>query len=346
MTYPSGRVYTYAYNNAGEIASLVDAIHGINFFTGGQYAPPGLLTGGVHGAATGWNAITLANTYNNRLQPTRFLVTSPVPSTLLDLTYSYDQGSGKNNGSVVQIDNGRDSTRSVQYTYDQLNRLGSAKTYSAVTWGDSYTYDAWGNLLQKNVIQGTAENLTLTVNNKNQVATFTYDPDGNVTSDGSVTMTYDAEGRMITASGGTFNDTYIYDGDGRRVKKSDGTFYWVDDSFRPISIGTSTSLTKDFVFLAVILSEVLFIVITRNKALARALAHPMPTSAEEWAAEGGTTLLFKTQAEAEEEEDRLARTPAGRLRRAGAQHWKKLGQLCRCFLQERFSLEPSSILGW
>ena len=249
MTYPSGRVYTYAYNNAGEIASLVDAIHGINFFTGGQYAPPGLLTGGVHGAATGWNAITLANTYNNRLQPTRFLVTSPVPSTLLDLTYSYDQGSGKNNGSVVQIDNGRDSTRSVQYTYDQLNRLGSAKTYSAVTWGDSYTYDAWGNLLQKNVIQGTAENLTLTVNNKNQVATFTYDPDGNVTSDGSVTMTYDAEGRMITASGGTFNDTYIYDGDGRRVKKSDGTFYWVDDSFRPISIGTSTSLTKDFVFL-------------------------------------------------------------------------------------------------
>ncbi|HEU5413491.1 MAG TPA: RHS repeat-associated core domain-containing protein [Candidatus Angelobacter sp.] len=249
MIYPSGRVYNYGYNNAGEITSLVDSVHGINFFTGGQYAPPGLLAGGVHGAVTGWNAITLANTYNNRLQPTRFLATSPVPSTLLDLNYSYDQGSGKNNGSVVQIANGRDSTRSVQYTYDQLNRLGSARTYSAATWGDSYTYDAWGNLLQKNVIQGAAENLALTVNNKNQVTTFTYDSGGDVTSDGTVTMTYDAEGRMITAVGGAVNDTYTYDGDGRRVKKSDGTFYWVDDSFRPLSIGTSTALTKDFVFL-------------------------------------------------------------------------------------------------
>ncbi|HEY2495877.1 MAG TPA: hypothetical protein VGK24_02305 [Candidatus Angelobacter sp.] len=37
--------------------------------------------------------------------------------------------------------------------------------------------DAWGNLLQKNVIQGTAEPKTLIVNNKNQVTTpaFTYD---------------------------------------------------------------------------------------------------------------------------------------------------------------------------
>lgn len=251
MTYPSGRVYTYAYNNAGEITSLVDSVHGINFFTGGQYAPPGLLTGGVHGATTGWNAITLANTYNNRLQPTRILATSPLPSTLLDLSFSYDQGSGKNNGNVVQIANGRDNTRSVQYTYDQLNRLGSAKTYNATTWGDSYVYDAWGNLLQKNMTQTTGESLAVTVDDHNYVNTLTYDPNGNVISDGSVpiTMTYDAEGRMTTASGGSFNDTYTYDGDGRRVKKSDGTFYWVDDSFRPISIGTSTSLTKDFVFL-------------------------------------------------------------------------------------------------
>lgn len=251
MTYPSGRIYNYGYNSAGEITSLVDSVHGINFFTGGQYAPPGLLAGGVHGAATGWNAITLANKYNNRLQPTQFLATSPVPSTLLNLSYSYDQGGGKNNGSVVQISNGRDSTRSVQYTYDQVNRLSSAKTYSATTWGDSYVYDPWGNLLQKNVIQGTAENLALTVNNKNQVTTpsFSYDADGDVTSDGTLTMTYDAEGRMTTAVGGSINDTYTYDGDGRRVKKSDGTFYWVDDSFRPVSTGTSTSLTKDYIFL-------------------------------------------------------------------------------------------------
>jgi hypothetical protein len=33
---------------------------------------------------------------------------------------------------------------------------------------DFYVYDAWGNLLQKNVIKGTAESMTLTVNNKNR----------------------------------------------------------------------------------------------------------------------------------------------------------------------------------
>jgi YD repeat-containing protein len=146
ITYPSGRVYTYAYNNAGQTTSLIDSAHSLNFFTGGSYAPPGILTGGVYGQVTGWNAITLANTFNNRLQPTELKATSPVPLTLLDLSYSYNQGGGINNGTIVQIANGRDSTRTVSYTYDQLNRLSTAQTAS--TWGDSYVYDPWGDLLK------------------------------------------------------------------------------------------------------------------------------------------------------------------------------------------------------
>ena len=248
MTYPSGRVYTYTYNNAAQIASLADTAHSINFFSSPQYAPPGMLTSGINGAVTGWNAITNTNTFNNRLQPTQLQAVSPVPLTLLNLSYSYDQGSGKNNGSVVQITNVRDSTRTAAYTYDQLNRLSTAQTPSAATWGDSYVYDAWGNLLQKNVIKGTAESMALTVNNKNQVTTpaFTYDAAGNVTSDTSVSMTYDAEGRMNPTTG----TTYTYDGDGRRVKKSDGTVYWEDDQLRPLSVGTTSgSITRDYVFL-------------------------------------------------------------------------------------------------
>ena len=248
MTYPSGRVYTYAYNNAGQIASLADTAHSINFFSSPQYAPPGMLTSGIHGAVTGWNAITLTNTFNNRLEPTQFQAVSPVPLTLLNLSYSYDQGSGKNNGSVVQITNGRDSTRTAAYTYDQLNRLATAQTPSAATWGDSYVYDAWGNLLQKNVIKGTAETMALTVNNKNQVTTpaFTYDAAGNVTWDTTHALRYDAEGRMTPTTG----TAYTYDGDGRRVQKSDGTLYWVDDSLRPLSVGTTSgSITRDYMFL-------------------------------------------------------------------------------------------------
>jgi RHS repeat-associated protein len=247
-TYPSGRVYTYAYNNAGQIASLIDTVHNIKFFSNPQYAPPGLLTTGIHGAVTGWNAITLTNTYNNRLQPTQFQAVSPVPLTLLNLSYGYDQGSGKSNDSVVQITNGRDSTRTAAYTYDQVNRLATAQTPTAATWGDSYGYDAWGNLLQKTVIKGTAENMSAIVNTNNQFTTpaFTYDAAGNVTYDTSIHMTYDAEGHMNPTTG----TTYTYDGDGRRVAKSDGTVYWIDDNLNSIAVGTSSgSITRDYVFL-------------------------------------------------------------------------------------------------
>jgi RHS repeat-associated protein len=204
-----------------------------------------MLTSAVHGAVTGWNAVTLANTYNNRLQPTQYQAASPL-SILLSLSYSYIQSGGGNNGSVVSITNGRDSSRSVSYTYDQVNRLSSAQTSS--TWGDSYGYDAWGNLLTKNVIVGTAETMALTVNNKNQVfiPAFTYDAAGNVTWDTTHALNYDAEGHMTPVSG----ETYTYDGDGRRVLKSDGTVYWVDDQLRPISVGSTTgSITRDYIFL-------------------------------------------------------------------------------------------------
>jgi RHS repeat-associated protein len=245
LTYPSGRVYTYSYNNAGQTTSLVDSVHSLNFFTGGTYAPPGILTGGVYGAVTGWNAITLANTFNNRLQPTQLKATSPVPLTLLNLSYSYDQGSGKNNGNIVQITNGRDSTRTVSYTYDQVNRLSTAQTASS--WGDSYVYDPWGNLLQKNVNLGTAENMLLTMNSKNQVETpgFTYDGAGNATWDTGNALKFDAESRMTPVSGAT----YTYDGDDRRVQRSDGTLLWVDDSHEPLSVGTTSGITQDYVFL-------------------------------------------------------------------------------------------------
>jgi len=247
IQYPSGRTYTYTYNNAAQISTLKDIANNINFFSSPQYAPPGMLTSAINGAVTGWNAITLTNTYNNRLQPTQYQAASPLPSTsLLNLSYSYVQSGGGNNGNVVSITNGRDSSRSVSYTYDQVNRLSSAQTSS--TWGDSYTYDAWGNLLTKSVTVGTGELMSLTVNNKNQVTipAFTYDAAGNVTWDTSHALNYNAEGHMNPVSG----LSYIYDGDGRRVMKSDGTVYWMDDQLRPLSVGTTSgSVVRDYIFL-------------------------------------------------------------------------------------------------
>jgi RHS repeat-associated protein len=49
-----------------------------------------------------------------------------------------------------------------------------------------------------------------------------YDLAGNLTADGSLSLSYDAENRITSTAG----VTYSYDGDGRRVKKSNGKLYW------------------------------------------------------------------------------------------------------------------------
>src|ERR1035437_6399353 len=118
-------------------------------------------------------------------------------------------------------------TGSQSFTYDQLNRVQSAQ--AGTSWGDTYVYDPWGNLLQKSPMSGVgaAENLVITVNPTNQVVGLAYDAAGDVTSDNlGNNWSYDAEGRVSTVAG----YTYTYDGDGNRVIKSgtNSRMYWTD----------------------------------------------------------------------------------------------------------------------
>jgi RHS repeat-associated protein len=102
-------------------------------------------------------------------------------------------------------------------------------------WGNSYGYDAWGNLLQKNVTKCGAEGLTVTADAHNWIhasgTDYLYDAAGNMTRNVTPTVqtyTYDEENRLTGAAG----YTYTYDGDGNRVRKSNGnlaangTLYW------------------------------------------------------------------------------------------------------------------------
>src|SRR5438105_1694001 len=103
-------------------------------------------------------------------------------------------------------------------------------------WGNSYAYDAWSNLLQKNVTKCSAENMIVTADASNRIHAGTipdygYDAAGNMTSDPTdgVSMTYDAENRIATATKNGIATTYTYDADGNRVKKTSGitaTLYW------------------------------------------------------------------------------------------------------------------------
>jgi RHS repeat-associated protein len=66
--------------------------------------------------------------------------------------------------------------------------------------------------------------LSVGVNTKDQInnSGFVYDAAGNMTADGTLTMTYDAENRKTASSG----LSYTYDGEGRRVKKGASKLYW------------------------------------------------------------------------------------------------------------------------
>jgi len=48
---------------------------------------------------------------------------------------------------------------------------------------------------------------------------YVYDANGNMTTRGSQTMTWDVENRLLTVTGGA---SFVYDGDGNRTKKTEG----------------------------------------------------------------------------------------------------------------------------
>jgi len=181
---------------------------------------------------------------------------------LLDLRYRYDLWIG-DNGNVTQIINYRDQTRNQMFTYDPLNRLASAQnagTDCSVTllggqskfWGNSYSYDAWGNLLQKTPRQGhcSGENLSVTVGTNNQLQSgYTYDSAGNLTHDATANLDYfyDSENRIMGAAG----SIYTYDADGNRVKKasgSTGTIYWYMTPGIVAESNLAGNLTSEYIF--------------------------------------------------------------------------------------------------
>jgi RHS repeat-associated protein len=205
--------------------------------------PDSALTGFISGNSGTFAGITNAFSYNKRLQPLSMSATAP-SQTVFSIGYDFHAGSG-DNGNVFGITNYKDSTRNQTFTYDSLNRLISAQnagTNCAATvngkteyWGNSYGYDAWGNLLHKDITKCSAENLSVTADAHNWIhasgTDYQYDAAGNMTRNVTPTTQsyrYDEENRLTGAAG----FTYTYDGDGNRVRKSNGnlaangTLYW------------------------------------------------------------------------------------------------------------------------
>ena len=273
LTYPSGRTITYVTDSAGRPSSAEDVPNNI-FYTQGTctngvsslgacYAPQGAIASANIGPTGGSTWLNLAISYTNRLQPSRIQYYNQTGSLML-LQYNFVDASSHNNGNVMGITNLVDSTRSQQFTYDQLNRLLTAETTSTYStspthcWGEAYVYDnstttpgEFGNLTNINV-PSTAYNgcqiessLSLVANAANQITTFSYDASGNTLNDTHNSYTWNAESEIQTAPG----VTYTYDGDGDRLQKSSSKIYWYGAGTEILDESDSSgNITDEYVY--------------------------------------------------------------------------------------------------
>ncbi|MES2930633.1 MAG: RHS repeat-associated core domain-containing protein [Patescibacteria group bacterium] len=230
LGYPDSSQVRYLYNPAGYINQLKKKEPGGSFATlisNVDYSPLGQIS--LISYANG--TITI-NTYDAmhlyRLSNKTTVNGSSV--NLQNISYTYDANS--NITQVVDISN-TDASKTVNYIYDDLNRLTSA-TATSVASGQSpytqtYTYNAIGNIMSgpagayvykgHNGANYANPHAATEING----AINTYDKDGNLLTDGTLTNTWNYKDQLTTSTDGTFTRTYTYDEHGNRVSSSDGT---------------------------------------------------------------------------------------------------------------------------
>jgi RHS repeat-associated protein len=133
---------------------------------------------------------------------------------VMDMEYRFS--ATQNNGRLTQSKDWV-TGEEVTYQYDSLQRLISAVT-TGPEWGQSYTYDGFGNMTAQTVTKGSAPTMSLLVSGTtNRITTggFGYDANGNLTASPGMTMTYDVDNRLASVAG----EAYRYGPDNRRVWK-------------------------------------------------------------------------------------------------------------------------------
>jgi hypothetical protein len=118
----------------------VDQGSSINYALSASYAAPGGLASLTLGQTASFTGIGMTLGYTPRLQPSSIQATSSAGTALND-SYNFADSNGHNNGTIVSITNNLNAARSQNFTYDELNRVKTAKTTGttgANCWGQSF----------------------------------------------------------------------------------------------------------------------------------------------------------------------------------------------------------------
>ncbi|HXX20148.1 MAG TPA: RHS repeat-associated core domain-containing protein [Candidatus Acidoferrum sp.] len=217
----AGVTLTNAYNMGARLASVTSTYQGPTLLSGVHYNAAGSLV-----SATLGNGLGETKAYDPRLRLCS-ISDGSVYSLAIPSTVSGPCPSGSTNGYAPNSDilAANDSVNGnwTYGPYDAFNRLtGSNQNNGTTTY--SYVYDRFGNRWQQSVTHGSGSSSSLGFDANNHITGITgvtFDAAGDTTGDGTTTYTYDAEGRITTASNSANGSSaYVYDAEGRRIGKT------------------------------------------------------------------------------------------------------------------------------
>ncbi len=227
--YPSSALtVNYTYNVTGALEAVTRGLTNLKDVVNNiDYSPVGQMT-----SITYANGVTTTNTYDpaqdykltakvtTGIYDPAF--TSTTSSSIQNLSYTYDTV-----GNITSIVDSSftPTAKTISYGYDDLNRLLSASTsgLSSGDYSETYEYDALGNITYKSdlgfmLYEGTGKNGS-NPHAVTEVAgtSYTYDANGNLTSNGDHNYTWDKRNRLI----GSGSLSFSYDHNGSRYKTTD-----------------------------------------------------------------------------------------------------------------------------
>src|SRR3989338_8214896 len=127
--------------------------------------------------------------------------------------------------------NAEPNADTITYTYDDLPRLSTAVATNAANgqnFNHTYTYDAIGNIITMTGLTGNYQYQGIGKTNPHAATvvngqTYTYDDNGNLTSDGTWTHGWEYDNRLKQSVSGGTTITYGYDHSGQRAKLVNGS---------------------------------------------------------------------------------------------------------------------------
>lgn len=175
------------------------------------------------GTMPGWNYVawSTSESSNDPYLEITYTIFEPATLDYQDLSYTYDKV-----GNITKIEDNSDTNtaKTLDFTYDDLYRLTIASSTIATTTEDylqTYAYNAIGNITNKSDV-GDYTYTDSGYSNPNAVTsvngtTYTYDNNGNLTSNGVWDYMWDYRNRLIEATNGTSTIRYGYDSNDDRV---------------------------------------------------------------------------------------------------------------------------------